>query len=88
MPAFNAATDLVLFLDGQLGRPPSVVETLTGLFRPASAELGGRLKKLGERVERGKVAVPVGTQGGEKWDGDRKVIGLEWEEFQGVFGRD
>lgn len=84
--AFNAATDLVMYLDEQLARPPTTGETITGLFRPASAELGGRLKKLGDKVERGKIKVPVG-KGGAEWEGDRRVAQLSWEEFGKVFGQ-
>ncbi|KAI9632915.1 uncharacterized protein MKK02DRAFT_40288 [Dioszegia hungarica] len=82
---FNAATDLVHHLDEQLARPPNMGETLSGLFRPASAELGGRLKKLGEKVKSGKEKVPVG-KGGEEWSGDRRVEAIEWKEFEKIFG--
>jgi hypothetical protein len=60
-------------------------ETLSGLFRPASAELGGRLKKLGDKVKSGKEKVPVG-KGGEEWSGERRVEAIEWKEFEKIFG--
>jgi hypothetical protein len=83
--AFNAATDLVMHLDSQLSHPPSAVETLSGLFRPASAEQGGRLKKMSEKVRSGTMKVPVG-KGGEEWAGERSVQEMNWEEFGKVFG--
>ena len=82
--AFNAAVDLVNFLDEQLSRPPSMGETFTSLVRPASKEMAARIHKAEKKIGRGHVQVPGKMSG---WEGTRRVVGAEWNEFVKVFGK-
>ena len=81
--AYNAAIDLVNFLDEQLARPPSMGETFTSLVRPASKEMASRIHKAEKKIGRGQVKVPGKMSG---WGGERRVVGAEWNEFSKVFG--
>jgi hypothetical protein len=83
--AYNAAIDLVNFMDQQLARPPNMAETFTGLVRPANKEMGARIHKAEKKLDKGSVQVPGEMKG---WTGTRKAQEVPWGEFVKVFGSD